>query len=67
MEVGRKVIIVDNLKELRDSGENDIVFDMLEYAGKEAVITRINMDNTFELDIDNRVWGWYPNMINKVE
>jgi len=66
MEIGTKVLIVDNLVELRDGG-NDIVLDMLEYAGREATITDISPETKhFELDIDEGSWYWYSNMINKV-
>lgn len=68
MKVGDKVLIVDNLIELRKSENNDIVFDMLEYAGKTATITHTYSENTkFELDIDKGAWTWYSNLIIKIE
>lgn len=66
MKIGTKVLIVDNLSELKDNGD-DIALDMLEYAGKEAIITDIYLEGaSFELDIDEGYWSWYPNLINKI-
>ena len=66
MKVGTKVLIVDNLKELRGA-KHDIVWDMVEYAGKEAIITKILIENEkYELDIDGGAWTWYSNLINKI-
>jgi hypothetical protein len=70
MKIGSRVLIVDNLKELKDKG-NDIVSDMLVYAGQEAIITNIYSEKEaiapFEINVDNGYWGWYSNMIVEIE
>ena len=46
---------------------NTFVSDMKEYCGREAIITHYTSDICFQIDIDNRMWGWTISMVDLKE
>jgi len=67
MEIGDKVLITDNLKELREKFNQDITFEMLEYADKKAKITEVLSDSWYELNIDDGVYWWSEKWLKPVK
>lgn len=61
-KVGDKVRIKS--KEILKNTPNT-VSDMLEYAGKEAFISRVIGDNSYEIDADNSEWSWTDDMFEE--
>lgn len=46
---------------------NTFVEDMKVYCGREAIITHYTSDICFQIDIDNRMWGWTISMVDLKE
>jgi len=70
MKVGDKVLIVNNLKELYNGEDDfiyDIVDDMLEFSGKEAIIISSNWYGGYKLDIDEGKWDWKNVLLKPIE
>ena len=69
-KVGDKVVIRKDLQEIYDKEdwEYDVVEDMLEFAGKDAVIMSVESvgwntsDDHYTLDVDDEEWTWYENL-----
>ena len=61
MEIGDKVIIRDDLKKL-DYQKYDIVLEMLQYTGKEAIINEKINEDRFLISIDN-YWSWHKDLL----
>lgn len=61
-KVGDKVRIISDLNIDMDN----IVKEMMEYAGKETTVNKISY-GTYELEIDNGEWEWSDEMLEKVE
>ncbi len=63
--IGDRVKIVENLKELREEGR-DITTEMLEFAGMYAIIKIKYLEpygRRYLLDIDNEEWLWYEDFL----
>ena len=72
--VGDKVIIAsfEVLKNLQkhpeNAGNNSVVSDMLQYAGRRTTVSAITRDNMdYTLKIDRGAWGWTDAMIAEDE
>jgi hypothetical protein len=64
MEVGQKVKIVDSFEGL-DYNELDIVPEMKQFLGREAIIKEVVIDACF-LDIDYECWRWHKDLLKTV-
>ena len=68
--VGDKVVIRKDLQEIYDKEdwEYDVVEDMIEFAGKDAVIMSVDSvvrditNDHYTLDVDDEEWTWYENL-----
>lgn len=63
---GDKVIIKKDLNESRFLEELDVVPEMIQHAGKEAIIMEVK-DDCYKLDIDNENWSWTDNMFEEAK
>ncbi len=63
--IGDRVKVVENLKELKDNGE-DITPEMLEFAGMYGIVmARFAGTSTkrYLLNIDNKEWLWCEDLL----
>ena len=61
-KVGDKVKIRKDLVEDKLYGGVDFIFPMMEYLGKEATITDIDIDGHLSLDVDSEYFYWSTEM-----
>jgi hypothetical protein len=59
--VGMTVMIREDLQ-VGKCGNDTVIDNMLEFAGKTATITSNRNSSKFGIDIDNGAWNWTPEM-----
>ena len=68
LAIGTKVTIKADLEENKMYGGHSISDEMLNYCGKEAIITNYEHNEDCEpaylLDIDNEFWSWSEEMFD---
>ena len=62
-KVGDKVKIRKDLEEDKLYRGVDFIFPMMEFLGKEAIITDIDIDGHLSLDVDSEYFYWSSEMI----
>lgn len=69
LSIGTKVRIRSDLKAAHQYGTHGTAEEMLEYAGKEAIIVAYEQEEdcspAYLLDIDDRFWSWSDEMFEK--
>lgn len=69
LSIGTKVRIRSDLKAAYQYGTHGTAEEMLEYAGKEAIIVAYEQEDDCEpaylLDIDERFWSWSDEMFEE--
>jgi len=68
MKVGDKVKIKSDLKVGYDYEGSELVEEMVQYLGKEAIIAEVlHTDWEYGLDIDDNEWSWTTEMLELIE
>lgn len=66
-KVGDKITIKPDLNTEMQSDNLFVVDEMLEYAGKETTIAKVDEYGDYFLDIDDKVWYWAEEFFAEIE
>lgn len=66
VEVGMELTVREDLMDLVMDDISDVVFDMVDKAGKKVTIATVISQDRFEICEDGCKWFWYRNLFEEL-